>query len=131
MAPPGRGEQGLTPAPTNTLETVANLEGRSNENGVRLPRDYATTQVLQTPNAISVHNTAVISHPTPKGHPGTNSYQSMTIVHPNSVEEDRRTVAAEAERVKHIFPGTYRSLIKHDRSFINHHLNFYHFMPTV
>ena len=79
VAPPGRGEQGLTPAPTNTLETVANLEGRTNENGVRLPRDYATTQVLQTPNAISVHNTAVISHPTPKGLPGTNSYQVKLI----------------------------------------------------
>ena len=79
-SPTPRGEeQGLTPAPTNTLETVANLEGRTNENGVRLPRDYATTQVLQTPNAISVHNTAVISHPTPKGLPGTNSYQVKLI----------------------------------------------------
>ena len=82
------------------------------------------SQVLQTPNAISVHNTAVISHPTPKGLPGTNSYQSMTIVHPNSAEKDRRTVAAEAERVKHIFPGT-GSLIKHDGLLIHHHLSFY------
>ena len=65
----------MTPAPTNTLETVASLEGRNMENGARLPRDYATSQVLQTPNAISVHNTAVISHPTPRGLPGTNSYQ--------------------------------------------------------
>ena len=59
------------------------LKGRkATGNGARLPRDYATSQVLQTPNAISVHNTAIISHPTPKGLPGTNSYQvtQLTVV---------------------------------------------------
>ena len=33
------------------------------------------------------------------------TFQSLTIVHPNSIEEEKRVIAEEAERVKHIFPG--------------------------
>ncbi|TRY67686.1 hypothetical protein TCAL_03442 [Tigriopus californicus] len=67
----------------------------------RVPRDYATSQILQTPKSFSVHHSSATAHPSPLGGPGAKSFQSITIVHPKTKLDQARANEIENHHYQH------------------------------
>ena len=76
----------VTPASVVTLDNLNKGAGDALQNEVesptnpRLPRDYATKQVYDSKDAISIHTATATAHPSKYGG-GATSFQSVTITH--------------------------------------------------
>lgn len=64
----------------------------------RVPRDYSTSQVLQTPESVSIHHSTATAHPSPLGGVGAKSFQSITIVHPKTKLDQAQANEIESHR---------------------------------